>query len=61
MSADQIDDGSETAEFFLQVALNNAKVDIPLGEPGECDGCGDWFARTVNGYCGRCRDELRLP
>ena len=61
MSADPIDNGQETDQFLLEIALRNAHRDIPLGEPGECDACGEWFARTVGGYCGRCRDELRLP
>lgn len=57
---DEIDAGQETDQFFLDVALKNARQEIPLGQPGECDGCGNWYARTVNGYCGRCRDEFKL-
>jgi hypothetical protein len=34
---------------------------IPTGEPGDCEGCGDFFTRLVRGHCGRCRDRLRLP
>lgn len=34
---------------------------IPLGEPGDCDGCGDYFIRTVAGLCGYCRDRRARP
>ena len=34
---------------------------IPKGEPGDCDLCGEWFGRLVNGVCARCRDLHKLP
>jgi hypothetical protein len=30
---------------------------IPPGNPGECDGCGEWSGRLVDGYCAPCRDK----
>ena len=42
-------------------AIRNAASRIPAGEPGECDRCGEYFTRLVNGACGRCRDKLKLP
>jgi hypothetical protein len=41
-------------------AIRNQAAAIPVGEPGDCDGCGYHFSRLVKGYCGRCRDRLRL-
>ena len=38
-----------------------AAAAIPAGEAGECDLCGEYFARTVNGICARCRDRRNLP
>lgn len=38
-------------------AIRRRASAIPVGEPGDCDRCGEYFARTVNGYCGRCRDK----
>ena len=32
---------------------------MPVGEPGECSGCGEFFQRTVGGYCGHCRDKFK--
>lgn len=37
---------------------SRAVAQMPEGEPGECSGCGEYFARTVNGYCGFCRDKF---
>lgn len=31
--------------------------EIPIGNPGECDACGEWSGRIVNGYCSPCRDR----
>lgn len=50
--SDTIDDAVEKSSIIAAA--------IPLGEPGICLACDTWFIRTVNGYCGRCRDEFRL-
>lgn len=34
---------------------------IPVGNPGECDLCGEWSGRLVNGVCAPCRDRHKLP
>lgn len=49
---------------------HRAASKIEPGEPGECEVCGEYFARVVNRIscdgktsffaCGRCRDELKL-
>ena len=41
--------------------VRKAAARIPVGEAGECDLCGEYFARTVNGICARCRDKRKLP
>lgn len=33
---------------------------MPVGEPGECDFCGEYYSRLVVGACGFCRDKYRL-
>ena len=38
-----------------------AAAAIPVGEPGECDMCGEWTGRLVGGACARCRDRYKLP
>lgn len=37
-------------------ACRAAAERIPAGEAGDCDGCGEYFARLVGGKCGFCRD-----
>ena len=46
-------------EDALQAARKKAQA-MPTGEPGECEWCGEYFARLVNGACGRCRDKWKL-
>lgn len=38
-------------------AVQRKAQNIPKGEPGDCDECGEYFARLVDGYCGYCRDR----
>lgn len=44
-----------------EAAARRAAAQIPLGEPGECDLCGEWAGRLVNGVCAPCRDRHHLP
>lgn len=44
------------------IAAISAKAKaIPAGVPGECDLCGEWSGRLVNGACAPCRDRHNLP
>lgn len=61
--ADEFDRASDYEERFRQSAENSIRAQaakIPVGEPGDCDHCGETFTRLVNGLCGRCRDHLGL-
>jgi hypothetical protein len=42
-------------------AIQARAAKIPVGEPGDCDKCGEYFGRLVDGICARCRDRHRLP
>lgn len=42
------------------IEIQRAAAAIPIGEPGECEGCGKEFARLVYGHCGFCRDRLSI-
>lgn len=33
---------------------------MPVGTTGFCRECDKHFTRLINGYCGRCRDELKI-
>ena len=62
-TADPID----SADYYIESVIDDhvrdamrAAQDIPVGNPGECEGCGDWFGRLVNGMCGFCRDKYKV-
>lgn len=60
---DDVDFVQEKQEKIHEARLERARLraaEIPQGEPGECDYCGEYFTRLVNGACGRCRDEFKL-
>lgn len=62
--SDLIDQANDKAELLRQSAENEARkgiFSIPEGAPGECVECGLVFTRVVDGYCGKCRDDLRRP
>lgn len=58
--ADISDDGIEavTSDAVKQSARFVAAM--PVGEPGECDKCGEQMPRLVNGWCCRCRDKYKM-
>lgn len=61
---DVIDRGNARAEQILDAAIAEVRYQaqaIPAGEPGDCDLCGEWSGRLVNGVCAPCRDRYRLP
>ena len=34
---------------------------ILAGNPGDCDLCGEWSGRLIEGVCAPCRDKHKLP
>lgn len=62
--SDLIDAANDrTAEFVgdREAAIRHQAEAIPAGTPGDCDYCGEWSGRLVEGACARCRDKYRLP
>lgn len=60
-------DEADRADYYIESVIEDhvrdamrAAQDIPVGNPGECDGCGSYFSRLVNGMCGFCRDKWRI-
>lgn len=61
---DEIDKAQAREEENRQDALAAAKLRaeaIPQGKPGDCDLCGFWSGRLVEGVCSPCRDKYKLP
>lgn len=59
----EFDLASEREELERATAIANvrAAADIPKGEPGDCETCGEWSGRLVGGMCAPCRDKYRAP
>jgi hypothetical protein len=53
---DKID---EATDKTIQQIRSNSKI-IP-GTPGDCELCGHWSSRLINGVCPPCRDKYGLP
>lgn len=60
---DEIDLAQEREQIATDNAINQVRraAEIPPGEPGDCDLCGEWTARLINGACAPCRDKYGLP
>lgn len=61
--SDEVDRQLERDEVFDQAnlkAIREQAAKIPAGKPGDCDLCGEWSARLVNGVCAPCRDRHKL-
>ncbi len=56
--ADDADRAQQDAEVYASTIKTN--YSIPVGEPGECDLCGEWKERLIGGMCARCRDRYKL-
>lgn len=56
---DEADQAIDLAAEHLAHSLARIDAAIPAGAPGECENCGDEFARLVDGLCGFCRDGRR--
>jgi len=60
--ADDFDRASDLEEQQRQQALaNRPPFVLAPGVPGDCDICGYWSSRLVQGACAPCRDQYKLP
>jgi len=60
-------DDADKAEGLIEArqkegldAVRRAAADMPKGEPGDCELCGEWSGRLVRGVCAPCRDRFKL-
>lgn len=61
---DEIDTANDLAQTMTDAVIRAQRekaASIPTGKPGECDMCGEWSGRLVNGVCAPCRDRYKLP
>jgi hypothetical protein len=57
---DEIDLAQEREEIATRDAIRRHSKEMAPGKPGDCDMCGEWTGRLVNGTCARCRDKYGL-
>lgn len=58
---DEIDLAQEREEIARADAIREAAKPIPPGNPGDCEICGEWSGRLIQGACAPCREKWRLP
>ena len=58
--ADQASDLIEATESNAVERIRIKANQIPNGEPGDCELCGQWSGRLVDGACAPCRDRFKL-
>lgn len=58
---DQANDRAELDTANLIAAARAKAATMEEGTPGDCDLCGEWSGRLINGYCAPCRDKHHLP
>jgi hypothetical protein len=56
---DDIDGIVEREQQILDRRIRSVKPMEP-GVPGDCDLCGEWSGRLVEGVCAPCRDRYKL-
>jgi hypothetical protein len=61
--ADDADSAQDELDRVYDVAkqhFSKLASEIPAGEPGECERCGEFSLRLVEGACAPCRDKYKL-
>lgn len=58
--SDEIDIANDRAEQDLARAIAAARGEIKPGVEGDCDLCGEYSGRLIDGACAPCRDRYHL-
>jgi hypothetical protein len=59
--SDDVDRATALIEQDTERAIAAARVPVPDGVSGECDGCFEEMGRLIGGLCGFCRDGRKRP
>ena len=54
---DDADITQERMDREERLRVRNDRYEIPPGVPGECETCGEWSGRLIDGMCAPCRDR----
>ena len=60
---DEGDTSNDNIQLDIERRVEEVRrnAELPPGEPGDCERCGEWSGRLVNGVCAPCRDRFKLP
>lgn len=58
---DDIDLTDVREQQMLDFAIREASREIPPGVAGDCDLCGEYSGRLIEGACAPCRERYKLP
>ena len=58
---DEVDIANDQIQAETDALVQRAARPISPGNPGDCELCGEWFGRLINGACAPCRDRYKLP
>ena len=60
---DEVDFSNDNIQHDIERRVEDVRrnAELPPGEPGDCERCGEWSGRLVNGVCAPCRDLFKLP
>lgn len=54
-----IDRANDYAEKEREAIVSSRhSAELEVGKPGDCELCGEWFGRLVNGACVPCRNKF---
>jgi hypothetical protein len=57
-------DRAQADQEAIEAAMARRRGDKPLaldpGVQGDCEFCGEWSGRLINGACAPCRDRYKL-
>lgn len=57
---DECDLASELEAAHIAAAIRSSSADIRPGVAGDCDMCGEYSSRLIEGACAPCRDKYQL-
>lgn len=60
--SDEFDEAQELEQKYREAAIRAASgKPLDPGVPGDCELCGEWSGRLIEGACAPCRDRYKLP
>lgn len=60
---DEVDISNDRLQYDTDRRVEEVrkKAELAPGTPGECELCGEWSGRLINGACAPCRNRFGLP